>query len=109
MFDSGMPGSRLSDADKPWGYCDGSDRRFWSEIQNDLSGKAPLAAVEPLPEIPKDSMDVGNGYYDIDKRKVYGYDGKIKRNVDDNEHFWIISTCRKGWMEETGRSPTTHV
>ena len=81
------------------------DRRFWSEIQHDLSGKgmnfstkaaalpykvakfnllmlvAPLAAVEPIPEIPKDSMDVGNGYYDIDNRKIYQYDGTFKRNV----------------------------
>ncbi|OWA54500.1 putative MORN repeat-containing protein 5 [Hypsibius exemplaris] len=109
VFDAGMPGSGLPDANKPWGYCDGFDRRFWDEIQNDLSGKALLAAVDPIPNIPKAAMDVRNGYYNVDTRKIFSYDGKFRRNVDDSEHFWIISTCRKGWMEEVGKNPTTHL
>ncbi|XP_055352736.1 MORN repeat-containing protein 5-like [Paramacrobiotus metropolitanus] len=108
IYDGGLPGSGLADANKPWGYCDGNDRRFWKEIQNDLSGKPSLVANPPAPVIPENTMDVGHGYYDIVSHKVYHYDGTFMRNVDLSEHFWIISTCRKGWVEEIGRSPTTH-
>lgn len=75
---------------------------------------------EPPQTIPHDCYDVGDGIYDPASRVVTAYQGEFVRNagklirqlyddttvccshLDDDEHAWIVRTCRKGWDEHVG-------
>ncbi|RDD43419.1 MORN repeat-containing protein 5 [Trichoplax sp. H2] len=87
-----------------WLYCDGYDRRFYTEICNGLkpAGRSQLTDNEPPPSIPEGCYDCGDGFYDPKTRVVTDYDGKFLRNADDAEDEWIRSKCRKGWDEFIG-------
>jgi len=90
--------------EKDWRYCDGFDRRFYTEITDGLkpAGESQLTDVVPSKTIPEGMYDVGDGFYDPDTRVVYDYSMRFLRNADDDEHEWIIKTCRKGWDEYIG-------
>ena len=112
-------------SEKDWTYCDGYDRRFYTEICNGLkpAGRSQLTNETPPNKIPSNCYDCGDGFYDPETRIVNDYTGKFLRNagkiliflnhvrllaiyllvfllnLDDDEHEWITKTCRKGWDE----------
>ncbi|XP_056395381.1 MORN repeat-containing protein 5 [Hyla sarda] len=90
-----------------WHYCDGYDRRFYTEICNGLkpAGRSQLTNLHPPRQIPEGCYDCGDGFYDPVSRVVNDYQLRFLRNADDDEHEWIIQTCRKGWDEVTGYRP----
>ncbi|XP_041368546.1 MORN repeat-containing protein 5-like [Gigantopelta aegis] len=87
-----------------WEYCDGYDRRFYTEICKGLkpAGRSQLTNVDPPRTIPEFHYDCGDGYYNPKTRVIVDYNFKFLRNADDDEHAWIIKTCRKGWDEFVG-------
>ncbi|KAK7120244.1 hypothetical protein R3I94_020295 [Phoxinus phoxinus] len=90
-----------------WDYCDGTDRRFYSERCNGLkpAGESQLTDRDPPRLIPDGCYDSGDGFYDPNNRVVKDYDGNFLRNADDQEHEWIVRTCRKSWDEFIGHYP----
>ncbi|XP_046552601.1 MORN repeat-containing protein 5-like [Haliotis rubra] len=87
-----------------WEYCDGYDRRFYTEICNGLkpAGRSQLTNRVPPRDIPEGCYDCGDGFYNPVSRVVVDYNHKFLRNADDDEHDWIVKTCRKGWDEYVG-------
>ncbi|KAK7505005.1 hypothetical protein BaRGS_00003575 [Batillaria attramentaria] len=87
-----------------WEYCDGYDRRFYTEICDGLqpAGRSQLTNKVPPREIPEGCYDCGDGFYNPNTRVVVDYNNKFLRNADDDEHEWIVKTCRKGWDEYVG-------
>ncbi|KAK7095211.1 MORN repeat-containing protein 5-like [Littorina saxatilis] len=87
-----------------WEYCDGYDRRFYTEICKGLkpAGRSQLTNKVPPLVIPEGCYDCGDGFYDPNSRVVVDYKMKFLRNADDDEHDWIVKTCRKGWDEYVG-------
>jgi len=85
-----------------WSYCQGNDRRFYTEQCNGLkpAGRSQLTNIPR--EIPDGHYDTGDGFYDPIKREIVDYDGKFARNADEEEHEWIITNCRKAWDEFVG-------
>ncbi|XP_042588201.1 MORN repeat-containing protein 5 isoform X2 [Cyprinus carpio] len=93
-----------------WDYCDGKDRRFYSERCNGLkpAGESQVTDQDPPRAIPDGCYDSGDGFYDPSTRVVKDYDGNFLRNTDDQEHEWIVRTCRKSWDEFIGRCPRSN-
>ncbi|XP_019396533.1 PREDICTED: MORN repeat-containing protein 5 isoform X1 [Crocodylus porosus] len=91
--------------EKNWHYCDGYDRRFYTEICSGLkpAGISQLTNLDPPRPIPEGCYDCGDGFYNPNTRVVTDYKLRFLRNADDDEHEWIIRTCRKGWDEIIGR------
>ncbi|MBZ3871741.1 MORN repeat-containing protein 5 [Sciurus carolinensis] len=92
---------------KNWHYCDGYDRRFYTEICFGLkpSGISQLTNMDPPRKIPPAAYDCGDGFYNPNTRIIKDYRNRFLRNADDDEHEWIIRTCRKGWDEIVGHRP----
>ncbi|KAG7322965.1 hypothetical protein KOW79_014311 [Hemibagrus wyckioides] len=90
-----------------WDYCDGYDRRFYTERCHGLkpAGESQLTNADPPPDIPDGCYDCGDGFYDPNTRVVTDYTGCFLRNADDCEHEWITRTCRKAWDEFVGSDP----
>nr|CAB3263908.1 MORN repeat-containing protein 5-like [Phallusia mammillata] len=90
-----------------WEYCDGYDRRFYTEICNGLkpAGRSQLTNRVPPREIPEGQYDCGDGFYNPKNRIVTDYNLRFLRNADDDEHEWIMKTCRKGWDKVVGFLP----
>ncbi|XP_030291757.1 MORN repeat-containing protein 5 isoform X1 [Sparus aurata] len=88
--------------EKDWDYCDGYDRRFYSERCNGLrpAGESQLTDLHPPHVIPDGCYDCGDGFYDPNTRVVTSYTGRFLRNADDSEHEWILQTCRKAAGDE---------
>ncbi|KAM9793335.1 MORN repeat-containing protein 5 [Syngnathus typhle] len=82
--------------EKEWDYCDGNDRRFYTERCNGLrpAGESQLTDLHPPREIPEGCYDCGDGFYDAATRTITSYDGTFLREADDSEHEWILRTCR---------------
>ncbi|XP_037340579.2 MORN repeat-containing protein 5 isoform X2 [Pungitius pungitius] len=85
--------------EKDWDYCDGYDRRFYSERCNGFRppGEYQLTDLHPPRVIPDGFYDCGDGFYDPKTRVVTSLTGRFRRNADDSEHEWIVRTCRKAW------------
>ncbi|XP_062870449.1 MORN repeat-containing protein 5 isoform X2 [Trichomycterus rosablanca] len=94
-----------------WDYCNGFDRRFYSERCHGLkpAGESQLTNKDPAPVIPDDCCDCGDGFYNPKNRVVTGYAGNFLRTADDQEHEWIVRTCRKGWNEFVGYNSANKV
>ncbi|XP_032979436.1 MORN repeat-containing protein 5 isoform X1 [Rhinolophus ferrumequinum] len=92
---------------KNWHYCDTYDRRFYTEMCHGLkpTGIAQLTNDDPPRKIPEGCYDCGDGFYNPTTRIVKDYKNRFLRNADDDEHEWIIRTCRKGWDEIVGHRP----
>ncbi|XP_055456581.1 MORN repeat-containing protein 5 [Psammomys obesus] len=88
--------------DKHWHYCDSYDRRFYTEICFGLkpSGIVQLTNMDPPRTIPLGCYDCGDGFYNPTTRIIKDYWGHFLRNADDDEHEWIIRTCRKRLMNK---------
>ncbi|XP_078128200.1 MORN repeat-containing protein 5 [Sander vitreus] len=97
--------------EKDWDYCDGYDRRFYSERCNGLrpAGESQLTDLHPPRLIPDGCYDCGDGFYDPNTRVVTSHSGRFLRNADDSEHEWIVRTCRKAWDEVAGVDPEKSV
>ncbi|XP_007442479.1 MORN repeat-containing protein 5 [Python bivittatus] len=93
--------------DHNWHYCDGYDRRFYTEICKGLkpAGISQLTNLDPARPIPPGCYDCGDGFYNPQTRVVVDYRHRFLRNADDDEHDWIVKTCRKGWDECVGYKP----
>ncbi|XP_029372247.1 MORN repeat-containing protein 5 [Echeneis naucrates] len=93
--------------EKDWDYCNGYDRRFYSERCNGLrpAGESHQTDVHPAHIIPDWCYDCGDGFYNPTTRVVTSYSGRFLRNADDSEHEWIVRTCRKSWDEVVGIDP----
>ncbi|XP_076020284.1 MORN repeat-containing protein 5 [Genypterus blacodes] len=80
-----------------WDYCDGYDRRFYSERCNGLkpAGDSQLTDLDPPRVIPDGCYDCEDGFYDPTTRVVTAYMGQFLRSADDSEHEWIVRSCRK--------------
>ncbi|XP_036352627.1 MORN repeat-containing protein 5 [Ochotona princeps] len=91
---------------KHWHYCDRYDRRFYTEICHGFRPAVicQLTNLDPPRKIPKGCYDCGDGFYNPITRVVKDYKNRFLRNADDDEHEWIIRTCRKGWDQIVGRS-----
>nr|XP_039250268.1 MORN repeat-containing protein 5-like [Styela clava] len=106
-----------------WSYCsENNDRRFYPEHINGLkpsdrclmSAQSDSLSGKPLRYIPDGCYDAGDGIYDPSSRVLYQYGknekeplGGFLRNVTDEEHYWIVSHCRKGWDEFIGFQKST--
>ncbi|KAG5211183.1 MORN repeat-containing protein 5 isoform X3 [Ovis aries] len=90
-----------------WHYCDSYDRRFYTEICYGLkpAGISQLTNMDPPRKIPPGCYDCGDGFYNPNTRIVKDYKYRFLRNADDDEHEWIVRTCRKGLDETTGPEP----
>ncbi|KFO24134.1 MORN repeat-containing protein 5 [Fukomys damarensis] len=90
-----------------WHYCDSYDRRFYTEICYGLrpSVICQLTNMDPPRKIPKGCYDCGDGFYNPVTRIIRDYKSHFLRNADDDEHAWIIRTCRKGEDKIVGHEP----
>ncbi|XP_066507461.1 MORN repeat-containing protein 5 [Hoplias malabaricus] len=97
--------------DTDWDYCDGYDRRFYTERCNGLkpAGVTQLTNEDPPRVIPDGCYDCGDGFYNPSTRVVNDYQGNFLRNADDEEHDWIVQSCRRSWDEFVGHSPVYSV
>ncbi|XP_072310027.1 MORN repeat-containing protein 5 [Eucyclogobius newberryi] len=88
--------------EKEWDYCDGYDRRFYTERCKGLrpAGESQLTGHLRQRVIPEGCYDCGDGFYNPNTRVVTTYTGRFLRNADDHEHAWIVRTCIKAWDEE---------
>ncbi|XP_017653736.1 MORN repeat-containing protein 5 isoform X2 [Nannospalax galili] len=93
--------------DRHWHYCDSYDRRFYTEICFGLkpSGISQLTNMDPPRKVPPGCYDSGDGFYNPHTRVIRDYRSRFLRNADDDEHEWIVRTCRKGWMEKQPEKP----
>ncbi|TRY69648.1 hypothetical protein DNTS_028417 [Danionella cerebrum] len=64
-------------------YCDGEDRRFYTEKCNGLkpAGESQLTNRDPPLVIPDGCYDTADGFYDPNTRVVTDYDGSFLRNA----------------------------
>ncbi|CAL9683760.1 unnamed protein product [Knipowitschia caucasica] len=69
--------------DRDWDYCDGYDRRFYSERCHRLrpAGESQLTDHHPPRIIPDACYDCGNGFYNPSTRVVTSYEGRFLRNT----------------------------
>lgn len=119
QMDDNTPGIEFSDGLKyddsaTWDYCNGTtDRKFYlerchglkpagreNEIDTELKFKGE---AHPIPD---NAYDTGDGYYVPERRTVHTYEGENLRVADDDEHYWIIKYCRKGWDDFVGIEST---
>jgi hypothetical protein len=54
-------------------------------ITNDIRGPR---------DIPEGTYDIGDGFYDPNKRAVFDYDGNFMRELDAEETQWITEKTR---------------
>ncbi|AWP15150.1 putative MORN repeat-containing protein 5 [Scophthalmus maximus] len=72
--------------EQDWDYCDGNDRRFYSERCNGLrpAGESQLTDLHPPRVIPDSCYDCGDGFYDPTTRVITSYAGQFLRNAGGN-------------------------
>ena len=77
-----------------WKYCDGYDRRFYTETLHGLkpAGRSQLKNNEPPQKIPEHCYDVGDGIYDPHTRIVTDYRGDFLRNAGEFDKGKKINT-----------------
>uniref|UniRef100_A0A3Q4BZS1 MORN repeat-containing protein 5 n=1 Tax=Mola mola TaxID=94237 RepID=A0A3Q4BZS1_MOLML len=77
--------------EKNWDYCDGYDRRFYSERCNGLrpAGESQLTDRHPAPVIPHGCYDCGDGFYDPVTRVVTSFAGRFLRNAGELENILL--------------------
>ncbi|KAK2888384.1 hypothetical protein Q8A73_019832 [Channa argus] len=93
--------------EKGWDYCDGYDRRFYTERCNGLrpAGESQLTNLHPPRVIPDGCYDCGDGFYDPTIRVVTSYAGRFLRNAGEGKYPVIITvvtskTVDLGEMDE---------
>ncbi|XP_042588202.1 MORN repeat-containing protein 5 isoform X3 [Cyprinus carpio] len=80
-----------------WDYCDGKDRRFYSERCNGLkpAGESQVTDQDPPRAIPDGCYDSGDGFYDPSTRVVKDYDGNFLRNTVHNSPGKIPAAAKR--------------
>ncbi|XP_069369242.1 MORN repeat-containing protein 5 isoform X2 [Paralichthys olivaceus] len=75
--------------EQDWDYCDGYDRRFFSERCSGLrpAGESQLTDLHPPREIPDLCYDCGDGFYDPTTRVVTSYTGRFLRNAGADRKY----------------------
>uniref|UniRef100_A0A8C5MQD5 MORN repeat-containing protein 5 n=1 Tax=Leptobrachium leishanense TaxID=445787 RepID=A0A8C5MQD5_9ANUR len=84
-----------------WHYCDGYDRRFYTEICHGLkpAGVSQLTDLDPPRKIPRGCYDCGDGFYDPVSRVVNDYQHRFLRNAElrlprpfgfPRRFYWIL-------------------
>uniref|UniRef100_A0A803YLL2 Uncharacterized protein n=1 Tax=Meleagris gallopavo TaxID=9103 RepID=A0A803YLL2_MELGA len=68
-------------------------------------GISQLTNLDPPRKIPAGCYDCGDGFYNPETRIVTDYELRFLRNADDEEHEWIIQTCRKDEGRAPGQKP----
>ena len=87
----------LGYADGSWEYCTIKDRKFYTETMKGLRPDGLTLITNDIKgpkTIPEGTYDIGDGYYDPNKRAIYEYDGQFKRDLDQGEEQWIVEKCR---------------
>ncbi|XP_013859302.1 MORN repeat-containing protein 5 [Austrofundulus limnaeus] len=89
-----------------WDYCDGNDRRYYTERCNGVrpAGESQITNLHPPRTIPDGCYDCEDGFYDRVTRVITSYSGRFLRNADDSEHEWIVRTCRNEVVAGSGSS-----
>ncbi|KAM9060833.1 MORN repeat-containing protein 5 isoform 2-T2 [Sarcophilus harrisii] len=66
-----------------WLYCDGYDRRFYTEICEGLkpAGISQVTNIDPPRKIPEGCYDCGDGFYDPKTRVIRDYRKRFLRNA----------------------------
>uniref|UniRef100_A0A8B9CWY7 MORN repeat-containing protein 5 n=1 Tax=Anser brachyrhynchus TaxID=132585 RepID=A0A8B9CWY7_9AVES len=82
------PRDGLEYEDEKWHYCDGYDRRFYTEICSGLkpAGISQLTNLDPPRKIPAGCYDCGDGFYNPETRIVIDYKLRFLRNA--GSHAW---------------------
>ncbi|OXB76376.1 UNVERIFIED_CONTAM: hypothetical protein H355_006787 [Colinus virginianus] len=77
-------------------YCGRTERgsTSFAVVVSNL-GNSQLTNLDPPRKIPEGCYDCGDGFYNPKTRIVVDYELRFLRNADDEEHEWIIRTCRK--------------
>ncbi|NXG14603.1 MORN5 protein, partial [Grallaria varia] len=93
--------------EKEWHYCDGYDRRFYTEICSGFKppGTPQLTNLEPPNTIPEGCYDCGDGFYDPETRVVVDYKLRFLRNADEEQHGWILRSCPRAGAGRAGGQP----
>nr|XP_040142191.1 MORN repeat-containing protein 5 isoform X3 [Ictidomys tridecemlineatus] len=84
---------------KNWHYCDGYDRRFYTEICFGLkpSGISQLTNMDPPRTIPPASYDCGDGFYDPNTRIIKDYRNRFLRNAVLKRTGQVFCRTFLGW------------
>ncbi|XP_044190026.1 MORN repeat-containing protein 5 isoform X1 [Thunnus albacares] len=86
-----------------WDYCNGFDRRFYSERCNGLrpAGESQLTDLHPPRVIPDGCYDCGDGFYDPTTRVITSYLGRFLRNAGTKQarRKRRISRCHKCYLD----------
>uniref|UniRef100_A0A8C5ET49 MORN repeat-containing protein 5 n=1 Tax=Gouania willdenowi TaxID=441366 RepID=A0A8C5ET49_GOUWI len=79
-----------------WEYCNGYDRRFYSERCNGLrpAGESQITDFHPPRPIPDGCYDCGDGFYDPTHRVVTSYSGRFLRNAGEIAKMLF---AKSGW------------
>ncbi|XP_071430507.1 MORN repeat-containing protein 5 isoform X2 [Pithys albifrons albifrons] len=69
--------------EKEWHYCDGYDRRFYTEIRSGFKppGIPQLTNLDPPKTIPEGCYDCGDGFYNPETRVIVDYKFRFLRNA----------------------------
>nr|XP_028570298.1 MORN repeat-containing protein 5 isoform X3 [Podarcis muralis] len=98
--------------DNKWHYCDGYDRRFYTEICRGLkpAGISQLTNLDPPRVIPAGCYDCGDGFYNPKTRVVVDYHHRFLRNADPHHNTWIErgQTHPTTTTEELGKCLVSH-
>ena len=91
FFDDNLPYQA-----QDWSYCTLADRRFHNELERGVAAEPQLTNAQPTLKIPPTMYDVGDGYLDVSKQKVYTYDHHELRDAASWEGAWAAEKCRVG-------------
>ena len=73
------------------------NRSFYTEVLKGIrpDGKTLIVNnIEGPRLIPAGTYDIGDGFFDPQKRMICNYDGSFKRNMEAGEEEWIVGKCR---------------
>ncbi|KAI3362391.1 hypothetical protein L3Q82_012693, partial [Scortum barcoo] len=91
--------------EKDWDYCDGYDKRFYSERCNGLrpAGESQLTDLHPPRTVPDGCYDCGDGFYDPNARVVTSYTGRFLRNAVSVKSFHQMTPSTSGLCGLVGK------
>jgi hypothetical protein len=82
-----------------WKYLSAHDRRFYREISDGIAPAGATALTNDFvaAEIPAETFDSGDGYFEPRTGEIRDYSGeRVVRIPDADEAEWILTHCRQG-------------
>ena len=77
-------------SENDWSYLNGQSRHIHGHH------------LDNLPDIPEETFDTGEGYFDPRTNLVFSYDrAHISEAPSDEEKLWIMRNCRQGIKHST--------